>query len=853
MQCAQDYDTGLAPSWVLEIQVPSGTEIKQDNGSNGVTYLLVDQQWNVDDNGQEQFYHYAEKAFNTSGVETISRIAIDFDPAYEHLTLHSIVVHRDGQAASRTNRARMDVIQREKELENLIYDGSKTLNIFLEDIRVGDTVEYSFSIRGANPAFSGHFTKQLKLRWAVPVECVSYRIIWPSTRPLHIKTYLSELAPVTTVSGDQTEYIWRKEHLEALVTDTNTPNWFSPFPTLFLSDFSNWREVVAWAVPLYAPTPMTSLRQKVLDTIETTAHTDEERILSALRFVQDDIRYLGFEFGTGSHRPNDPETVIRQRFGDCKDKSRLLVSLLRAMGIEAAPALVNSYNGKTINEGLPSPEAFNHVIVRLHYNNRTYWLDPTLTYQRGDLDSRFSPDYEYALVIADGSSELERFADTVTAYNTKEVEERFDLPADEKGEAGYRIITHLERFYADSMRQQLATTSLSELQQSYLNYTATYYPEVRIAKDAQISDSSAENRLSLTESYAVPKIWTMSKDGRYILADFEPSLIHDNIRNVTSPKRTMPYALAHPVRYRQATRIVIGRDSNFENEHVVVKDKAFNFVRNVDYRGDTLEIEYLYESLKDHVLPEEIATYSANIQNVLDIAGYQIQKPNPAFHFGEYHFDLHDVNWPLAAAVLLSFSASVFVFWRYGYRYDPPFMLLDDTDTTLQGIRGWLILPGLSLLITPVRILLGAKSLLYTFSAEQWSILADRVGTAMLITISLEVICNVLMVTASLFLIPLFFQRRYTFPRFFILFLTAALLFSSLDLLLLHLFASSWVGPSEQMMRSLLKQALFAGVWISYFKKSRRVQATFVQRRMAQKVYLEEPQSSAISVADSTG
>lgn len=815
-----------------------------------MAYLLVDHQWNIDGNQQEHFIHFAEMALNTSGVEITSQIAIDFDPVYEFPVLHSITIHRGGLTTDRLNRTRMSVIQREKNLENLIYDGSKTLNIFLEDIRVGDIVEYSFSIKGANPAFDGHFAEQLKMCWTEPVERLNYRIIWPLTRPLYIKNYRTDFEPLKTFFDKYTEYTWSKEQIKELLTEKNIPDWYSPHPVVYLSDFSSWQDVVKWARPSYALTAVAPLQHKVLDSLQAAGQTEEEHILAALRFVQDEIRYLGIELGTRSHRPNDPEQVIRQRFGDCKDKSRLLVSLLRGMGINAAPALVNSYSGKKIKNGLPSPTAFNHVITRVQTNGKTYWLDPTLTYQRGNLDTLYMPNYEYALVISEDSSDIEQIASNATRLNKKEVVERIDVLPDENGEAGYRIWTNLENYYADSMRKELAETSLSELQQAYLNYTAAYFPNVHIADKMQVSDIAAVNRLTLIEHYAIPKIWSISEDKRYVLANFEPYLIHDNIRNFAASNRTMPYALPHPVRYKQNTKVVLGRDSNFNSEHIVVEDAAFRFVKNIGYKDDTLEIEYLYESLKDHVMPEDIETYLKNIHKVLDLSAYQIQKPNPALHYGEYTFDLQDMNWKLAATALLVFSGSTFLFWRFGYRYDPPFMVLADADRNLEGIKGWLILPGLALLLTPVRICWDSKDLWYTFSAQQWSILADQVNTAMLILIALEVLSNVLLVMAAIFLIILFFQRRYTFPRFFIIFLLSFLGLSTLDLLLWNFFSPSWPKPPEEMTRSLINQAIYAAVWITYFWKSKRVQATFIRRRKERESSLETTGSAEISAVE---
>lgn len=96
-----------------------------------------------------------------------------------------------------------------------------------------------------------------------------------------------------------------------------------------------------------------------------------QRMLAALRFVQGQIRYLGVEIGAGSHAPSAPAVVLQRRFGDCKDKSLLAVTMLRSLGIDAEPALVNTNARRGIAGWLATPSAFDHVIARAHVKGAT--------------------------------------------------------------------------------------------------------------------------------------------------------------------------------------------------------------------------------------------------------------------------------------------------------------------------------------------------------------------------------------------------------------------------------------------------------------------------------------------------
>src|SRR5690606_31370017 len=150
------------------------------------------------------------------------------------------------------------------------------------------------------------------------------------------------------------------------------------------------------------------------------------RMDSAVALVQREVRYLGFEHGIGAYRPHPPDMVFNQRYGDCKDKSLLLVSVLRACGIRAAPALVNSVSGLSLNDQLPRPSLFDHCIVRAELDGKAHWLDPTMSHNGGNADQRYVPDFGYALVLGDEvTGKLERMQ--VNNSGTLQIKERFLL------------------------------------------------------------------------------------------------------------------------------------------------------------------------------------------------------------------------------------------------------------------------------------------------------------------------------------------------------------------------------------------------------------------------------------------
>ena len=90
----------------------------------------------------------------------------------------------------------------------------------------------------------------------------------------------------------------------------------------------------------------------------------KEQARAIYNWVATEIRYVGIYLGNGGIIPNDADEILRNRYGDCKDKSTLLVALLTAKGIEAESAMVNAGHAYTLPKvGAVSP--INHVITYL--------------------------------------------------------------------------------------------------------------------------------------------------------------------------------------------------------------------------------------------------------------------------------------------------------------------------------------------------------------------------------------------------------------------------------------------------------------------------------------------------------
>ncbi|MGB8352957.1 MAG: DUF3857 domain-containing protein [Chthoniobacteraceae bacterium] len=611
-----------APAWIKP-QIPDLTmPVKSGQTGNGTRDLLIDEQVNARENAD--YIHYAIQFLSQNGVEENSRLTFTFDPSCQTLVLNKLIVYRNGKASDRLAAQEVKLLHREEGLDRLLYDGRLSAVLILEDIRVGDIVEYAYTIRGANPIFDGHYFDSFSTLWDFPVDRVYHRLIWPAGHKLGVKSFGEDLQPTITPVGQNTEYVWEKKAIPALASDGDLPSSFDPYNWVQLSEFQSWSEVAHWACKLFTvqETDAGELREQV-DAIKPIGDRKKE-VVAALRFVQDNIRYLGIEVGAHSHKPYPIATVLQRRFGDCKDKALLLCALLRQLGFEAYPCLVETDYRKTIAEWLPTTLAFNHLVVQLRLDGHVYWLDPTRTNQGGTLDEIFFPDYGEALVIKEDTDSLTKITPQAFDAVKIEVTESYSFP-DFTGKATLKVHTVTHGRNSDSTRGWLAETTPDDIKKDYLNFYAKQYPHIEMAAPPVFHDDLGKNEITIDESYKISQFWQPhSGNSTRLYADFYPQTLHGYIPEPDTLLRTMPYAIPHPTHVIQTILISLPNDRKLTAETKVIKDPVFRFSseRTVIPRQVTDRFEF--ETLADQVDAARTGEYVANINRVIDDLGYDI-------------------------------------------------------------------------------------------------------------------------------------------------------------------------------------------------------------------------------------
>jgi hypothetical protein len=106
--------------------------------------------------------------------------------------------------------------------------------------------------------------------------------------------------------------------------------------------------------------------------------SDRDSIIDRVfNLVQDKIRYIDIEIGIGGFVPHDPNYILSNKQGDCKDMAFLLYNALNYFGIEAYLAISGTMS-HVFEMDFPSLSSGNHMICVTKDKNGNYlFLDAT--------------------------------------------------------------------------------------------------------------------------------------------------------------------------------------------------------------------------------------------------------------------------------------------------------------------------------------------------------------------------------------------------------------------------------------------------------------------------------------------
>jgi hypothetical protein len=409
----REVQYGNAPSWILA--PPAATAAKPSEAAFRIVYQDTEER--LVPGGVESYSAYRMKVLKPEAL-SLGNVTMIWSPSGGTATAHYVRIIRDGTTIDILKQSKFKVLERETGLEQSVLDGNLTALLQVPGLQVGDELEFAGTVVRSEPAFGTHAAGMAQMPVGGFPGAFRYRLLWPQGKALTLRLAkdLPTVAPAQ--SGGFKSLLVEMRDPPASLNVEGAPPRYNLHRTIQYSDYADWTDLSKQMWPLYERASQLQANSPLREEVKKIAAASAdpvERTQAALRLVEDQIRYVFVGLDGGNYIPASADETWQRRFGDCKAKTVVLLALLRELGIKADPMLVNSKGGDGINERLPNPGLFDHVVVRANVAGKDVWLDGA---RMGDryLDMLPPNPFEWALPVTAAGAKLISIPTATSAF-----------------------------------------------------------------------------------------------------------------------------------------------------------------------------------------------------------------------------------------------------------------------------------------------------------------------------------------------------------------------------------------------------------------------------------------------------
>jgi len=247
-------------------------------------------------------------------------------------------------------------------------------------LRPGAEIEVTSRIIAREPPIDSVYDFYTSFDHKDPAQLRFVEINVPADMKLKWKVRNGDIPHNEEEQGNRVVHRWTETDIPQTIPEPGMPPTEEIEKQLFVTNMESWEHMSRWYTTLADSSfiPNDAVKAKVAELTQGKT-TEEEKIAAIFYFVSNDIRYVETSL-TGrkaGYKPEPAGVTLSNRYGVCRDKAALMVSMLRTASVPADIVLMNPI--WKIYEDIPSQQ-FNHAIVGIpdKKTGQYRFLDPTL-------------------------------------------------------------------------------------------------------------------------------------------------------------------------------------------------------------------------------------------------------------------------------------------------------------------------------------------------------------------------------------------------------------------------------------------------------------------------------------------
>ena len=337
------------------------------------------------------------------GGHKFGGVNIPYTRGNDDITLHHArTIASNGQVFELDRRKIVKDIPPPSAVERGLFVDARLMHFKMPEMPDSYIVDYAYSSKNRGHIMRGEFWRQVYFQTSVPVQYYRFTVHIPKKKTLYYQINGPQIEPVITESNYARTYIFEVRDVPPLHQEVFMPANEDLAYNISISSIDSWEMLVEWYATLIREqdfiTPEIEEKTKAL---LKGAWTRKEKIKRLYEYVAANINYVGIELGIWAIKPHPAPLILKEKYGDCKDKTTLLSTMLAATGIRSYPVLISAGDSRSVVREIPSLAYFNHMILAVEENDDNadlIWLDSTVeTCAFGDFPA--SNQDRWALII----------------------------------------------------------------------------------------------------------------------------------------------------------------------------------------------------------------------------------------------------------------------------------------------------------------------------------------------------------------------------------------------------------------------------------------------------------------------
>ena len=238
----------------------------------------------------------------------------------------------------------------------------KMIEIKFDDLKVGDAAFIKFRILTTKSYFADNFDQIEVFPPIYEWKSIEINLTAPKDFPLYTQAFDLEGGKLADENG-RSRWHWKKENKPAVEIETAMLDMFESSPKLAVTSYKDYEALgAAYWTEASKKSVVTPEIQTLADEITRDIKEPQAQAYAIYEWTNKNIRYLSIVLERDGWIPHDASQILANRFGDCKDYTTLLHTLLKAKNIESYPTIIRADNTVWFPD-VAVPSFFNHAIL----------------------------------------------------------------------------------------------------------------------------------------------------------------------------------------------------------------------------------------------------------------------------------------------------------------------------------------------------------------------------------------------------------------------------------------------------------------------------------------------------------